>query len=716
MTVSRYPRKGDPIAPKALGEALVVLLPAQTRTATMQYFRDLGEDAWNIFPESVCISLGKALIQVVGPPQGLDDCIREQMISVPDDMQGLPIGDLELEPRTSNALQRSGLKGELGLLHGTSIGDMLEIRFFGIKCLVDLLASLEGVGVLCVSAETDFSRLFEAKDLSLRTVCQELTIQAVLAEEQESILSIRKDDPRFGRLLKAIPPSAAGELKQKVDFLVKRGRDPRDPEKAAKNIELLRLKAVGCVGMTLEEELFEIIQSVAGNLKRFDLVVSRLGWDGLGVKTLQDVANDNELTRQRVQQIEAVVINRLTNRSVYAPVLDRALEMLLGNIPCLAESIETSLREGNITKGQFDATGLVTAIDVLRPERNLCMAKLSGIRLLVHEDQRDYPRIIRNAVIKTAAEFGASTTEQVEFQVHDQYGIEVDAELIASIAETINGFTWLDKQAGWYWRRAKRGNRLANQIRKVMAVSERIEIGELREGVCRHHRMSGFVVPKAVLLEVCNQLSDYVVEGDVVRASPPIDWKVTLDGVEYEIARILFENGGILDRGALEELCCGAGINQTSFYMYIGYSPVVKRYAPSIYGLRGFRISPAQMQNLLKERRTGKVLIDYGWTDGQNIWVGYKVSPNMLATGIFSIPAAMSKYLSYFHYSLSVGEGLKALSIRTEKYTGWNIRTALVRRGVQVGDYLVLVFNLRDKTVQAHSGGEELLVEYQHGC
>jgi hypothetical protein len=96
-------------------------------------------------------------------------------------------------------------------------------------------------------------------------------------------------------------------------------------------------------------------------------------------------------------------------------------------------------------------------------------------------------------------------------------------------------------------------------------VADEIDIGELRAGVRRHHRMEGIAPPQRVLLELCRQLNWCHVEDRAVRASAPLDWRAILSETEQIMADILKASGPAMQRERFEEECLARGLNRTTF-------------------------------------------------------------------------------------------------------------------------------------------------------
>ena len=140
--------------------------------------------------------------------------------------EGICLADLGLEHRTSLCLAREGFDKEPGRLGQRTIGQILAIRAFGPRCLVDLLTALE-------------TRLAAEPGL-----CGELTAEARRLADVPEAAQARGDDPRFGPLIQAVDVDAptAGELAER---LLGRAEDPPDPLYAAGQVRQLRERIAG---------------------------------------------------------------------------------------------------------------------------------------------------------------------------------------------------------------------------------------------------------------------------------------------------------------------------------------------------------------------------------------------------------------------------------------------------------------------------------------
>lgn len=146
MGRSRYPRRGHRLAPATLKELLEVPVPeryASETDSTTLLLSDLDESAWERFGDDVCASLAREVIRTVGNGvRGPISLADRQLPALP---AGMKLADLPLEVRTFNCLASIGIHRRAGDLRAMTIEAVLGIPGFWVKCLVDLLTSLEYV-------------------------------------------------------------------------------------------------------------------------------------------------------------------------------------------------------------------------------------------------------------------------------------------------------------------------------------------------------------------------------------------------------------------------------------------------------------------------------------------------------------------------------------------------------------------------------------------
>lgn len=185
-----------------------------------------------------------------------------------------------------------------------------------------------------------------------------------------------------------------------------------------------------------------------------------------------------------------------------------------------------------------------------------------------------------------------------------------------------------------------------------------------------------------------------------------------LAGVDAQLADVLSRNWGVMRRTELEKACVLGGMNRSTFYVYLDYSPIICRYVPGVYGLRGVPVQPGVIEQLAAKgrRRNTRVLVDHGWTSDGYVWIGLRLSPSLISSGVFAAPAGLRSILDG-HYSLTTPDHAQigTIVIQSENPTAWGLSPLFRRRGGEPGDYLLLVFDLAKQSATASLGDETLL-------
>jgi len=107
-------------------------------------------------------------------------------------------------------------------------------------------------------------------------------------------------------------------------------------------------------------------------------------------------------------------------------------------------------------------------------------------------------------------------------------------------------------------------------------------------------------------------------------ASQPLDYHDVVSAAESIMVDVLREHGPVIERPKLEQLCVEKGLRRETFSIYLTYSPVIARYAPGVYGLRGAQVPPGVAESMVKTRRNTRVLADYGWLPDGKIFLSYE--------------------------------------------------------------------------------------------
>jgi len=639
--------------------------------------------------------------------------------------------------------------------------DLFRIRNFGKKCYYEIQDKLEEMGL---SLGMDIDREEPALQININTS------QGNQKRTEEALLTVKDGDERFAKLFISVDEldfstRSINLFKQKKivyigDLVQKSKKDLIDINLFGKKCfseVLLRLDELGLsLGMsipewellrkdderkrrkdevrksliensnpirtfidnktiTLEDEI-NYIAALTGDGRNKEIIIKFYGWDGQGCKTLESVAAEFKITRERVRQICSIFEKKLS-RSQYKFAcllnLDAAIKIIEENTPNTIEEIEGLLVNEGIIKNQFNIEGIISVSRLLKRENDLSIFKIKKQRYIVKKaiSEKNIKSIIYFAK-KAISRNGVSNIEDIAAQVNELTDQIIDSKLIISTMSIIKGFSWLHRESGWFWISTLPRNRLINQMRKILSLNDKIEISQMRSGIGRFQRMRGFSPPRHVLLELCKQIPWCRVEDNFVKADPPLNWEEILDGTtELIMAKILKKHDSVMLLDQFEKECLKLGMNRHTFIAYL-HSPIITRHTIGVYGLRGAKVNPGLIKDLADNYKAQKVVNDYGWTDDGRIWLAIQLNPGMLRSGLFYIPGSIHNYLQG-DFKLVDAEDIFINNIKIRNHGAWCLSPFFSRRGGDVGDYMVLIFDLASHNIMAYIGDRDLLEDFQ---
>ncbi len=161
MGIRRYPRPGQKISPDTLAPVLDVPIPWRLLSQEESIegnLADLDESTWDRLSPNLCAKLGAAVVREISSRiASLPESILKKKLPLPENWKDYiesSLGEIPLEARTYNCLVAEGLLESPERLVDLTIEDLLKIRSFGAKSLVDLLATLESLESLAQSQKS----------------------------------------------------------------------------------------------------------------------------------------------------------------------------------------------------------------------------------------------------------------------------------------------------------------------------------------------------------------------------------------------------------------------------------------------------------------------------------------------------------------------------------------------------------------------------------
>ncbi len=679
----RYPRYGERIAPATLRTVLLEPIPDRFQPGSGSVplrLCDLDERVWGRLPNETLIKLADLVVDRVNA-----GCTRRVLddTQFPHPPDGASLKDLHLEHRTHLCLSREGFDKDFSSLGNHTIGEILSLRAFGPRCLVDLLSALETL---------------LAKQL---VVDSRLTSAAERLAALEPAARVYADDPRFGRLVRAIDVEAqtASEAAQR---LLAREYTPPDPVFAALQIAKLAQGIQAAPKMTIEKELTEIFATGVPPRNR-DILLSYFGWTDGKRHTLSEIGKRFGITRERTRQVCAKLTRRCKRpEAIFAPVIERTLQFIQRRTPGRAATIEAELAEEGFTAVGMEVEGVLDAAKLLERAAGfrfewMGMARRRRIGLVVAEGDSDLVAAAIEVARREIYYHGIATLKQVCSQVPGP-GKE---HVVARAVEALPGFLWLDRKGGWFQVASISRHGLPKIIEKVLAVAGEVTVSVLREAMSRNRRLWRELPPEHVLLEFCRHMPDVRVQGKRIIGDPPKDWEETLTGIEARLVGALMKHGPIMDRGRLEDLCVSEGMNRFSFHAFLAWSPVIAQLGHSVYGLLGSNATAKQLKSLLAQRRaerqTHRVLEGHGRTEDGRVWLKYRLSKAASTYAVITVPAAL-KDVVCGRFQLLGQEGEPVGTLATKDGRAWGLGAFLRQQGVRTDDAIVVLLDLERRT------------------
>jgi hypothetical protein len=669
----RYPRPQQRVAPTTLVEALLEPAPQRLVGNLGLRLSDLDETVWSQLPAPAIEELAELVVERVAAA-----CARHRFDAhhFPQPPAGMTLAELNLEHRTHLCLAREGFEQRPERLGEQTIGQILAIRSFGPRCLVDVLSALE-------------TRLAAGHCLHGQLTCAAERLARIAVAAQT-----RSDDPRFGSLLHAIDVEARTAL-DLAERLLHRTQDPPDPAYVAEQVCQLSARLAATTRLTLEEELTEIFAATQHARNRA-VVIGYYGWSDGRRHTLAEIGARYGMTRERARQICAKLVRRKGAGAILAPVTDRCLAWLAARLPAPVERLEAGLRAEQLTRVGLGLEHLAIAAKLLGRATTARLVRVGREKLAVQAEQLPVVPAIVEAATKEVFYHGVSTVDAICDALRGRFPQPVSAALVAETLQLLATFQWLDRSGGWFHLASIAKHGLPKAIEKILAVAGRLSVAALRAAVGRNRRMWKEPPSACALLEFCRQMPGVRIEGDQVIAAPARDWRRTLTGVELRLVEILQQHGPVMERSALEDLCLASGMNRFSFHAFLACSPVIAQFGYSVYGLLGTQITADQVRALVTQRRAERrpirVLHEFGHTGDGRLWLRYRLSKAASTYAVITVPAALKQVIQG-RFRLLDTDRQPVGTLAAKEGRAWGLGAYLRRCGAQVDDQVTVTFD-----------------------
>jgi hypothetical protein len=659
---------------------------------------------------------------------------------------GLEVTDIPFSVRAANTLETSGLLRNKEALAETTFGQLLRTPSLGLKSLLEVTTLIEAAIDMHWRATAELAKSLAVPSIedvnnsssessTADVLTAPLATYSVMDERWAAQLSealrepwvdqIDEHDARFKRLL----PPGHGTVEERIERAIS------DPASASVDIPAL-IESLPRIrdgidrlnSQSLEESLLELLSvHLSTEQPRLNVIAGRLGWLGEDPKTLQECGDMLTVTRERVRQIEAKLVPKLTKYPLYLPQLDAGLAVLEDSAPISIARAANLLVERGVCRRPFSPISLIETAKLFGRKTTLSVERHESEHIVISGEQGQALGIAARVARRIAGQAGVASVYQVVDAIHDLLAPldppNIDEDDVRRFLDGHAGCEFLNEDWFWYTDTPEGRNRLENVAKKILSVASPQSVASIREGVRRVYRWrsssnaryrSLTVPPQSVIARFLERHPDFHLHGDSVTSVKSLDYRRLLgQGEQALVDALRTVSTGVVDRRTLVQECLSRGINENTLSVYTSYSSILEHIGTGLWQLRGVRVDPAAVeavreQNALRPRETR--VQDFGWSSDGKLWVAWTL-PVITGSLVFGIPGAIKRYLSNQSFAArpkGVDRNLGKISIN-DTGTSYGYQPFLRYIGADEGDLLLAEFDLAQSQVVLSINNDRML-------
>jgi len=701
-----YPRVHECLAPSRLSQYLSGQVPEWLTGVSSDYLYlcDLDASIWAWITSTEATALAELIVESIRAQADrvVLEIGNDLLLRVVPDRIDAPV---RLSPETVDVLVASG--PTVSRFDQTRVRDLLTAGGDGARALVDVLVSLEYWG-------------FGRDQLWQQRVC--LSDMARKAEVLVGDADVASSDPRLGAAIESL----RGRLPFHVRSLTIAQASVwlADHAHAITNTDELSQVLCDLVELmesikaeALSEQVDQVLRATAKLDRDARILLRRYGLDGRPPATLQEVADEEGLTRERIRQICVRMERQLakTSGSPYAPALDEVIAVLERAAPLTIQAALEVMREQAPGLDIASVGALLEAARLLHRSTSLELRDGGPICWVCHADDEvtgdRAAATIRTRAGRLCDSSGATTVEALREALSERDGLETSIEELVTLLPHLPGFEWLDRDLGWFWITGRKvgRNRFFNLLRKGLSVVGRLSLDDVRHALRRSRRLVGPFPPASVLSLMCARYPGFHLEGDYVCSDSELEYKEVLRGTELYIVELLMQLGNVARVEDMWQIAGSEGIGRMSFWVTLQDSPAIMKYARSTYGLRGLPAPATDVWAAANRRikRANSVLQDWGRHAESACWMVFRLSARAAQSGQVSVPAELNGEISG-EYSVCFQRRQIPGVVTIRDTSMWGLRRLFGFAEVEQGDWVLVVVDPQTRILYAQIGDEEL--------
>jgi len=320
---------------------------------------------------------------------------------------------------------------------------------------------------------------------------------------------------------------------------------------------------------TIEQEL-RVMAAWATSDRDAQIAARYLGWDGRGGSTLEEVATETSLTRERVRQIQHRVLEKFRKPASDPVLLRRAIDLVTKRAPGQAEAIEGEIRAAGLSAADFRLEGLLSASVACGLPTPFSLVTVGDTRFVTLVGRRDVISATKEIAQNSIATRGVATVSEVAQQAG------LSAHLVRSVLMHDTDIRWLGCGHEWFWSPKFRGNRLVSRIRQILSQVPEVSAELLHAGLLWKENLSAAQLPISIMLALCadQNWSEFTKESD--QSKPLVVRARASQTAESRMVGMLKAFDGVLRAEDFMELCARDGITGGAVSVVLGMSSLIR--------------------------------------------------------------------------------------------------------------------------------------------
>ena len=452
--------------------------------------------------------------------------------------------------------------------------------------------------------------------------------------------------------------------------------------------------------VTLEDEIQALLAFVGLKDRNAMIFRKRLGLDGRGGRTLEEVGQEYDVTRERIRQIVSTA-----KRKFKRPLLIelKTLKEISDHIEtidlCALEDLETALIEKSLLKAEFDLSGIIELSALVRADTTAFedyeIDELPGTEkwYFFRGDTRKNIKKMRSMINRISSSHGFFKRSDAAGELSDVDFGDKDIALIMQVLPEMKDIQCIDAATGAYFVEGKR-NRLQNAVLKCLYVNRPLKPGRIKDGLRRYARLHR-IPSTANLLKFCELHSGFTVVNGEIDTVMDLDPEETYSESEAIFISCFADPDDILNFEELKKKSLRGGMNPVTFYLYSKGTPVLESDGNGNFALRGnpkdpFKLDISSAGFKIDTVSDELLNLKSGRISDQHFWFSFVLDETLCETGAFVPPEHILKYLQQgFPITDSDGGLFGRIRVLPKGVSGFS--GVFEDKGAEPGDQIIIV-------------------------